>query len=73
MWLYMFKADYILCIDEADMVENMNKNRCRIGAKMGYETKLRKSECAGPTRLEKNIRKKDGNTQQKATERTWSF
>ena len=25
MWLYMFKADYILCIDEADMVENMNK------------------------------------------------
>ena len=25
MWLYMFKADYILCIDEADMVENSNK------------------------------------------------
>ena len=25
MWLYQFKADYILCIDEAEMVENMNK------------------------------------------------
>ena len=25
MWLYQFKADYILCLDPADMVENMNK------------------------------------------------
>ena len=40
MWLYQFKADYILCIDEAEMVENMNKPDVGLIKKAGdaYQT-----------------------------------
>ena len=33
----MFKADYILCIDEADMVENMNKPDVALISKAGED------------------------------------